>query len=102
VPGAVAAWVSLSERFGKLPFADLLEPAIEVAERGYLVPVVVAEKWMLAAVSWWLGWLTYCSPWRGKLKKYCLQVCAHSASLLPLLNYFVFYLNIWWAMLSFR
>jgi gamma-glutamyltranspeptidase / glutathione hydrolase len=28
VPGAVAGWVAMSERFGKLPFADLLEPAI--------------------------------------------------------------------------
>ena len=37
VPGAVAAWVALSERFGKLPFADLLAPAIEIAERGYAV-----------------------------------------------------------------
>lgn len=45
VPGAVAGWVALSERFGKLPFADLMEPAIEVAERGYLVPVVVQGKW---------------------------------------------------------
>jgi gamma-glutamyltranspeptidase len=33
--GAVPGWVALSERFGKLPFADLLEPAIEIAERGY-------------------------------------------------------------------
>ena len=48
VPGAVAGWVALSERFGKLPFADLLEPAIEVAERGYLVPVVVQQKWAAA------------------------------------------------------
>jgi gamma-glutamyltranspeptidase/glutathione hydrolase len=51
VPGAVAAWVSLSERFGKLPFADLLEPAIEVAERGYLVPVVVQQKWLAATAE---------------------------------------------------
>jgi gamma-glutamyltranspeptidase/glutathione hydrolase len=49
VPGAVASWVALSQRFGKLPFGDLLAPAIDIAERGYLVPVVVAEKWMLAA-----------------------------------------------------
>lgn len=48
VPGAVAAWVALSERFGKLPFADLLEPAVEIAERGYLVPVVVQQKWAAA------------------------------------------------------
>jgi gamma-glutamyltranspeptidase/glutathione hydrolase len=49
VPGAVAGWVSMSERFGKLPFADLMQPAIEVAERGYAVPVVVQQKWVLAA-----------------------------------------------------
>ena len=49
VPGAVAAWVALSKRFGKLPFADLLAPAIEVAERGYAVPVVVQSKWANAA-----------------------------------------------------
>ena len=49
VPGAVGAWVSLSERFGKLPFADLLAPAIEVAERGYAVPVIVQQKWVAAA-----------------------------------------------------
>ena len=48
VPGAVAGWVALSERFGKLPFGDLLEPAIEVAERGYAVPVVVQQKWVAA------------------------------------------------------
>ena len=49
VPGAVASWVALSERFGRLPFADLLAPAAEVAERGYAVPVVVAEKWLAAS-----------------------------------------------------
>ena len=49
VPGAVAAWTGLSQRFGKLPFADLLAPAIEIAERGYVVPVVVADKWAAAA-----------------------------------------------------
>ena len=38
----------MSERFGKLPFADLLEPAIEIAERGYLLPVVVQQKWVAA------------------------------------------------------
>jgi gamma-glutamyltranspeptidase/glutathione hydrolase len=48
VPGAVAGWVALSERFGKLPFADLLEPAIEIAERGYAVPTVVQQKWSAA------------------------------------------------------
>ena len=48
VPGAVAGWVALSERFGKLPFADLLAPAIDIAERGYCVPIVVQQKWAAA------------------------------------------------------
>ena len=48
VPGAVASWVALSERFGKLPFADLMQPAIDIAERGYLVSPVVQEKWAAA------------------------------------------------------
>lgn len=45
VPGAVSAWMALSQRFGKLPFADLMGPAIELAERGYLVPPIVQGKW---------------------------------------------------------
>ena len=48
VPGAVSSWVAMSERFGKLPFEDLLQPAIEIAERGYLLPVVVQQKWAAA------------------------------------------------------
>jgi len=49
VPGAVAGWMALHERYGKLPFADLLAPAIEIAERGYGVPVIVQHKWTAAA-----------------------------------------------------
>jgi gamma-glutamyltranspeptidase / glutathione hydrolase len=32
-----------------LPFADLMAPAIEVAERGYAVPVIIQHKWTAAA-----------------------------------------------------
>jgi gamma-glutamyltranspeptidase/glutathione hydrolase len=49
VPGAVASWVALSERFGKLPFGDLMQPAIDIASRGYAVPFVVQQKWAAAA-----------------------------------------------------
>ena len=49
VPGAVAGWAALHTRFGKLPFADLMAPAIETAERGYAVPVIVQHKWHNAA-----------------------------------------------------
>jgi len=48
VPGAVRGWVALSDRFGKLPFADLMAPAIDIAERGYLMPPVVQQKWAAA------------------------------------------------------
>ena len=49
VPGAVAGWAALSARFGKLPFADLMAPAIDIAERGYVVPVIIGDKWAAAA-----------------------------------------------------
>ncbi|MES2887272.1 MAG: gamma-glutamyltransferase family protein [Pseudomonadota bacterium] len=45
VPGAVASWVALSRRFGKLRFAELMAPAIECAERGYGVTPIVQQKW---------------------------------------------------------
>ncbi|AKJ68385.1 gamma-glutamyltransferase [Pandoraea thiooxydans] len=48
VPGAVSAWAALHERFGKLPFAEVLEPAAEIAERGYAVSPIVAHKWAAA------------------------------------------------------
>ena len=48
VPGVVAAWVELGERYGKLPFADLFEPAVELAERGFMVSPVVQHKWAAA------------------------------------------------------
>ncbi len=45
VPGAVAAWVELSRKYGKLPFADLFEPAIEYASRGFMVTPTIARLW---------------------------------------------------------
>jgi gamma-glutamyltranspeptidase/glutathione hydrolase len=49
VPGAVAGWAALSKKFGKLPFADLLEPAIRLAAHGHLVAPIVQHKWAAAA-----------------------------------------------------
>ena len=48
VPGVVAGWEALSEKFGTLAFADLMAPAIEFAERGHAVANVVARKWAAA------------------------------------------------------
>jgi len=49
VPGAVAAWVELSRRFGVLPFAKLFGPALEYARRGYPVSPFIARTWNEAA-----------------------------------------------------
>jgi gamma-glutamyltranspeptidase/glutathione hydrolase len=45
VPGAVSAWVALSERYGKLPFEALAQPAIGYARDGYQVTPIIAELW---------------------------------------------------------
>lgn len=45
VPGCVAAWADLSNRFGKLPFADLFEPAIRYAHDGFMVSPTIARLW---------------------------------------------------------
>jgi gamma-glutamyltranspeptidase/glutathione hydrolase len=42
VPGAVAAWVDAHERFGSMPFAELLEPAIRYATEGFPVSTRLA------------------------------------------------------------
>jgi gamma-glutamyltranspeptidase / glutathione hydrolase len=67
IPGAVSGWVALSERYGKLPFADLFAPAIRYARDGYLVSPVVAEKWRAAAaiLPHDLGWADHFMP-RGR------------------------------------
>ncbi|MFG6666200.1 gamma-glutamyltransferase family protein [Halomonas sp. HNIBRBA4712] len=45
VPGTPAAWAALSERFGKLPFDELLAPAIALADEGFAVTPVIHQMW---------------------------------------------------------
>ncbi len=45
VPGAVDLWVRMSERFGRLPFGDLFEPAVEYARDGFMVSPITAARW---------------------------------------------------------
>lgn len=52
VPGAVSAWVALSERYGRLPFKDLFTAAIAYAEDGYPVGPVTARAWRDAEESY--------------------------------------------------
>jgi gamma-glutamyltranspeptidase/glutathione hydrolase len=48
VPGALSGWGALLERFGTLPLADCLEPAIGIAEEGFAVTPVIAAQWSSA------------------------------------------------------
>jgi len=49
VPGAPAAWRDLHAKFGRLPFREVVAPALEYAEQGFPVSPVVAHHWQLAA-----------------------------------------------------
>ncbi|MGB6803728.1 MAG: gamma-glutamyltransferase, partial [Candidatus Sulfotelmatobacter sp.] len=49
VPGAVAGWHALHERFGKLEWKDLFQSAISYADDGYPVPEIIASYWNDAA-----------------------------------------------------
>ncbi len=48
VPGAVAAWEDLQDRFGRLSLAETLAPAIRYAEEGYPLSPVLADFWAAA------------------------------------------------------
>jgi len=48
VPGAPAAWAALSKRFGRLPFAELFQPAIQYAEQGYPISPTLGKYWKQA------------------------------------------------------
>jgi gamma-glutamyltranspeptidase/glutathione hydrolase len=45
VPGAPAAWAELSKKYGKLPFEELLQPAIDYAENGYPLAPTTSILW---------------------------------------------------------
>ncbi len=45
VPGAVAGWSLLLDRFGQVPLARLLEPSIALAENGFPVAEITSEEW---------------------------------------------------------
>lgn len=45
IPGAVEGWSQLLERYGTMKLSDLLQPAIEHAERGFPVTEVIGRDW---------------------------------------------------------
>jgi len=52
VPGAVAAWEALHRRWGRLPWKEVLEPAMRYAEEGFPVAPETARAWKRAAVTY--------------------------------------------------
>lgn len=50
VPGAVAGWADALARHGSLPLAEVLAPAIALAEGGFPVAPIAAVQWELGAV----------------------------------------------------
>jgi gamma-glutamyltranspeptidase/glutathione hydrolase len=42
-PGALHAWEAMSKRFGTMPWADVLQPAIEAADKGYILDEHIAR-----------------------------------------------------------
>ena len=52
VPGAVSAWVALSQRYGDLPFADLFDSAIRYANDGFQVGPKTAFYWQQLASTY--------------------------------------------------
>ncbi len=45
VPGAVAGWAALVERFGNRSLREALAPAIDLARNGFPVSPIIAEQW---------------------------------------------------------
>lgn len=45
VPGSLAGWAALLERYGTLTLSEALAPAIRLAEEGFPVSPIIAEDW---------------------------------------------------------
>lgn len=52
VPGAVSAWVMMSQRYGELPFEDLFDSAIRYANDGFQVGPKTAFYWQELASTY--------------------------------------------------
>jgi gamma-glutamyltranspeptidase / glutathione hydrolase len=54
VPGAVAGWASLADRFGRFGLDVCLSDAIDVAERGFALGAHTTRAWRKTEMSEWL------------------------------------------------
>ena len=49
VPGAVAGWQAILDRYGSMSLSEVLRPAIEYARNGYPVSEVISAQWAAGA-----------------------------------------------------
>lgn len=45
VPGALAGWQALLDRYGSMSMSDVLAPAIRIAENGFPLTPIIAQEW---------------------------------------------------------
>ena len=45
VPGSIMGWHDTVARFGRMTLADVLQPAIEIAEEGFVMTPAIARGW---------------------------------------------------------
>jgi len=64
VPGCVDGWFELHAKFGKLPVATLLAPAIRYAREGFPVSEITADDWQadVRILSKWPGFMEVYAP----------------------------------------
>lgn len=63
VPGIPAAWAEAARRFGRLPLAELLSPAISYAEEGYPLSPVTSKLWVQAHAAYSKAGDKLFEPW---------------------------------------
>ncbi|MBL4739788.1 MAG: gamma-glutamyltransferase [Sneathiella sp.] len=47
LPGSIDAWITLHEKYGSMDFADILAPAIDSAENGFVVTQRTSVDWQM-------------------------------------------------------
>lgn len=47
IPGTLDGWCSMLDRYGTMELGQVLEPAIQLAERGFPVTEVIAHSWQM-------------------------------------------------------
>jgi gamma-glutamyltranspeptidase/glutathione hydrolase len=83
-PGAISAWVELSRRFGSLPLATTLEPAVTLARDGFGVSPLISGWWRRSVEAFraFPDWMTTFAPaGRGPAAGELVRLPDHARSL---------------------